>query len=293
MAILGMHYQIFQSIIFQQCFCRFFVHGTISAFAEAIVKEHGSPMQHAMLFPSHAVADRCVEFIHDQVPVQVKGENLRIIDLDPHPSLSGSIESKRATKLIPSVSAVLLSRNYRKHANAFWQHSGDGISSRRAEICHKAFDDGLLVVRRSNEVALKKLQRPCKGPRRYQRGNSMDAVPKAPSDQGHQHPVSTDAAIPERKDYVQYVEERFGRNLDESLAMNAKLAIRRRIAGSLTVDVDLLEKAGEAGRARQVRGFSEDDVYLYPTGMSSIFNTHRIILAARGARKSICFGYVL
>ncbi|KAL8705542.1 MAG: hypothetical protein Q9201_001359 [Fulgogasparrea decipioides] len=38
---------------------------------------------------------------------------------------------------------------------------------------------------------------------------------------------------------AQFVEERYGRNLDLSLAGKAKLAIRRRIAGALMVDVDL------------------------------------------------------
>lgn len=78
-----------------------------------------------------------------------------------------------------------------------------------------------------------------------------------------------------------------------SHASKAKLAIRRRIAGTLTANVDLsialdtplqLEPNGSAN------GFSEDDVYLYPSGMSSIFNTHRVLLKARGAMKSISFG---
>ena len=89
------------------------------------------------------------------------------------------------------------------------------------------------------------------------------------------------------------MEERFGRNLDMSLAMNAKLAIRRRISGALTADVELeeaLEMTKSAFPERQIRGFSEQDVYLYPTGMSSIFNTHRVLMACLGELKSVCFG---
>ncbi|KAK3044629.1 hypothetical protein LTS18_000776, partial [Coniosporium uncinatum] len=91
-----------------------------------------------------------------------------------------------------------------------------------------------------------------------------------------------------------FVEERFGRNLDLSLANNAMLAIRRRIAGVLTADVELedaLVKAPDRERTRQVSGFSEEDVYLFPTGMSSIYNTHRIWMALRGQLRSINYGF--
>ncbi|KAL9605927.1 MAG: hypothetical protein Q9179_000904 [Wetmoreana sp. 5 TL-2023] len=93
---------------------------------------------------------------------------------------------------------------------------------------------------------------------------------------------------------AQFVEERYGRNLDLSLAGKAKLAIRRRIAGALMVDVDLdqpPEDVTPSTNVRQVPGVSEDDVYLYPSGMSSIFNTHRIMMACRGKMRSICFGF--
>lgn len=77
------------------------------------------------------------------------------------------------------------------------------------------------------------------------------------------------------------------------MTTNAKLAVRRRIAGSLTADVDLpealtLEKDVE--NTRNVAGFSEDDVYLYPCGMSSIFNAHRNLMATKGELKSIVYG---
>ena len=43
---------------------------------------------------------------------------------------------------------------------------------------------------------------------------------------------------------------------------------------------------------REVSGFSVEDVYLYPCGMNSIYKTHQTMLQARGAMKSICFGFV-
>jgi cystathionine gamma-synthase len=92
---------------------------------------------------------------------------------------------------------------------------------------------------------------------------------------------------------AQFVEERFGRNLDTSLVSNAKLAIRRRIAGSLSADAIVTEAIAPRDRNNPARGIEQvsvDNVYLHPSGMSSIFNTHRVLLEARGSLRSICFG---
>jgi cystathionine gamma-synthase len=43
--------------------------------------------------------------------------------------------------------------------------------------------------------------------------------------------------------------------------------------------------------SRGVTVLSDDDVYLYPSGMNSIFNTHRMMLQSRGQLKSISFGF--
>ncbi|KAK0516905.1 hypothetical protein JMJ35_000060 [Cladonia borealis] len=255
---------------------RFFVHKSIEAFANAIVSRHGSPDEKAFLFPSHPVASRCAEFMRKQVPSLVIGKSLRLVDLYPNSGLSnGKVESE-TMHVKPIISAVLFPRDHIKIAKTFWQHSGDGVSSRRAEYCHRAFDDGRLTIQNTTVP-------PTKGPRRYQKKESIDnSIQCEPG------------RAPDRKDYLQFVEERFGRNLDISLACNAKQAIRRRIAGALTANVDLheaLEMAKPSTRTEHVGGFSEHDVYLYPCGMSSIFNTHRVMMACRGEMKSISFGF--
>lgn len=127
-----------------------------------------------------------------------------------------------------------------------------------------------------------------KGPQRYRKQTNSSTTD-----------VGQDGVLPEPKDHTQFVEERFGRNLDIKLAANAKLAVRRRIAGALTADTESSDKA-KAGQAveasidgRGVDGSLIDDVYLYPTGMSSIFNTHRSMMKCRGKLQSICFGFEL
>lgn len=194
------------------------------------------------------------------------------------------------------VSVVIYPKRHSALAKSFWQHTGEGVSSRRAELCHRAFNDGFLAPRPSDNQTdgshgHSTSQKSMKGPLRYQRARLAD---------GPEEHVRTraDSLEEERRsntdDSVLFVEERYGRNLDLSRASQAKVAIRRRIAGALTADVDLNDMT-DTGRTeigiRQVSGFSEEDVYLFPSGMSSIFNTHRIMMASRGALKSICFGF--
>jgi len=251
------------------------------------VKRYGSPTtENAFLFPSHAVAIRCVEFFRSQMPSLDAEESVRIVNLRPdvgQPTNGGKAE----VHATPIVSAVIFSRRHSKVAKTFWQHSGDGISSRRAEYCLKAFNEGHLVAQRplNGRITGFDFKSPSKGPRRYRKKESADLS----SNHKVQPPDGADG-----KESVQFVEERFGRNLDVSLAANAKLAIRRRIAGALTANVDLkeaLEFSDPPSRTEHVEGFSEQDVYLYACGMSSIFNTHRSLVAIRGQLKSISFGF--
>ena len=285
--------------------CRFYIHQSIASFAEAILVKHGRPNERAMLFPSTSVATRCVDFLiaqssinngqistgpQEQTPVLTKGKDVYLVEFEFQGEELVSIKDRIA---VSTITAVLFPENHFNTAKAFWQHSGDGISSRRAEFYHKAFEEGHLISRSSFAQQASAVSRTSKGPRRYQKDSSINK--QLVSDPGFNDPTSAGSKMPEKKDYVQFVEERFGRNLDASLAANAKLAIRRRIAGSLTADVDLreaLDISRDSGAIRKVTGFSEKDVYLYPTGMSSIFNIHQLMLATRGPLESISYGSV-
>ena len=75
--------------------------------------------------------------------------------------------------------------------------------------------------------------------------------------------------------------------------------MRRRIAGVLVKDIatiDLLvqdtDEVTEVGPSiRGVKSVSEDDVYLYPTGMGAIWNAHHMARMTRPDAKSVCFGF--
>ncbi|MCJ1424622.1 hypothetical protein MMC29_002510 [Sticta canariensis] len=208
---------------------------------------------------------------------------------------NGRIKDKEA-KLKPVVSAVLFPRTHHAVAKTFWQHSGEGISSRRAEFFHKAFDDGLLLVTadENTEPSVVSSLMPGKGPRRYQMGRSSYSPHQIQHHRDKDQSIVKVTAGAEGKEYVQFVEERFGRNLDMSLAANAKLAIRRRIVGALTADVELheaLQMTKASAMMRHLKGLSENDVYLYPAGMSALFNLHRTMMIFRGDLKSVCYGF--
>ncbi|KAF2085326.1 cystathionine gamma-synthase-like protein [Saccharata proteae CBS 121410] len=258
----------------------FFIHKSIARLADTLSAAYGLPHETAMLFPTHACASRCVDFFRQQAP-ELGPNHVRIVDFVPDPNHRHPEE-----RVLPRVSAVLFPKDRFKIAKTFWQHSGDGISSRRAEYFHQAYNEGLLVEKSQT------VQRQCKGPRRYQKKPSVDKTGHLPPTNGQLSSSSEETL--DGQDPVRFVEERFGRNLDVAFAYNAKLAIRRRIAGSLTANVGLteaLELEKDSERTRPVAGFSEDDVYLYPCGMSAIFNTHRSMMAARGPMKSISYGF--
>jgi cystathionine gamma-synthase len=242
-----------------------------------------------MLFPSTKTANSCVNFMLGRDP-SISPNQLKVVDLVLE---RGPGSTEIITKVSPSISAVLYPKEFFPVAKQYWQHSGNGVSSRRAEFCHTLFQEGLLV-RRTASSSPQSTEKLCKGPRRYQRG-SIDKTSRSNHASngidGVHSPISP--ANSEARESLQFLEERFGRNLDVSLVDNAKSAIRRRIAGALVDEVDLsLAPSGEmTSNMRGVAGLSEDDVYLYPCGMNSIFTTHQMMLKARGPLKSISFGF--
>ncbi|CEL06694.1 Putative Cystathionine gamma-synthase [Aspergillus calidoustus] len=259
-----------------QCgYPRFFVHPIIQELAQEVISRYGNPeVDAATLFPSPNTARVCLAFLSSKIPSE-DFQKVRVLDFVPTQQLETELPT--VTSIL---SCVIYPKDHASVAKQVWQHSGDGISSRRGEFCLSALRDGLIVEKKS-AAADATSQKFYKGPRRYQGRGSTNGIGKG-----------TSATQPQDgRESVQFIEERFGRNLSTSLASQAKIAVRRRIAGVLTEDVELseaLEKTSEQGR---IAGLDESDVSLFPTGMSSIFNSHRILLKGRGDLKSICFGF--
>jgi cystathionine gamma-synthase len=253
---------------------RFFVHPIIQSFADILAKNHGLPDDQAMLFTSAGGARRALSFVQHLVHREDKSR-IYVLDFVHNPKLP-------ETAVTPwiSFSALFFPSHCFPYAKQFWQHTGEGVQSRRAEYCRQEYEQGALVEKSAAEEFL----RQSKGPKRYRK-----AV------------TSLDGATPDsltttngNTDYNRFLEERFGRNLNLDKSAEAKAAIRRRIAGSLTKDTELhqaMTLSPDHSRMRSVPGFSVNDIYLYSCGMNSIYTTHRNVLLARGPKKSICYGF--
>ena len=241
-----------------------------------------------MLFPSVKTARRCEQFINQYAPSNSSTADVRVLDLVLDRSKT---TSEILIKLSPSISAVVFPKDLFSTAKQYWQHSGDGVQSRRAEFCHTLFQDGLLVDATLLQPLSNGARKATKGPKRYQRGSIGKASPVSPVRDGTNTPTTPSQT--ETRESSQFLEERFGRNLDVSLVDNARSSICQRIAGSLVDESDNVTDLGSKKTLnnRGIANLSEDNVYLYPCGMNSIFNAHDLMLKARGPLKSISFGF--
>jgi cystathionine gamma-synthase len=169
-----------------------------------------------------------------------------------------------------SVYLVLFPEGKFDIAKQFWQHTGLGISSRLATHILAA------LATSASPPPTPTHTRPM-AHRHYSAKPSRQPFPRG------EEPLEADQDV--------YLEQRYGRNLDVSAVKQAKGALRRRIAGVLVRDESAA--TGEVEVANSVRGVTvtEDDVFLFQCGMSAIWTAHQVGLDARGARKSVCFGF--
>ncbi|PYH41143.1 cystathionine gamma-synthase [Aspergillus saccharolyticus JOP 1030-1] len=269
-----------------QCgYPRFFIHPVIQELAAEIVRRFGTPKyETAMLFPSTTTAELCRSFMKSRLPVE-HHSGIRIMSFSPSHQTDAGLSP---TDLL--LSSVIYPKEFAPVAKQVWQHTGNGISSRRGEFCLGALKGGFLIERNTS-LADTISRRICKGPRRYQGRDSISGVSRSNGIHNQSQDLLSTGEAQDGKEYVQFIEERFGRNLNVSLADQARLAVRRRIAGVLTADVELSEALEKTEGEGRVAGLTDADVFLYPTGMSSIFNAHQMLLSCRGQLKSVCFGF--
>ncbi|KAF7790432.1 hypothetical protein EIP86_001387 [Pleurotus ostreatoroseus] len=67
-----------------------------------------------------------------------------------------------------------------------------------------------------------------------------------------------------------------------------KHILRQRIVSLITHSDSCVE---HVGRKSSCIPLNEDDVFIYPTGMSAIWYAHQLLLNAIGTRESVCFGF--
>ncbi|MCO5549613.1 hypothetical protein L7F22_003086 [Adiantum nelumboides] len=221
-----------------------------------------------------------------------------------------------------SIHIVLFPQSCFPIAKTFWQHTGDGISSRMAEVYLELLErrekvtsaDGVSssaggsagnVGSPNGNGSEPKSDSAYTKPRSYARNRHYSRNNSAAG--LHASAIlsaSSTPATPTTEEPVDsnYLEERYGRNMATIEAPRAKRALRKRIAGVASNDVvEACESESTNGHSQshsnpdiieraQGTQLSENDVYLYPTGMSAIFHAHQLALGLK-QEKSVCFGF--
>lgn len=263
---------------------RFFIHRSIEALSHNILAKYGHLGEECLLFPTTQTAQLCIDFVKSQAEERdLPVIDLRILEFHVPQTHTGILEDVTRTCL-SGLTAVILSKEMYSLGRLFWQHTGAGVSSRRAEACSRQLMQGTLLCQAEPNGTCPTGRRLNKGPRRYQKQSTEgdDLI----QFQAKQRPSL------ESKDSQQFVEERFGRNMNLDLVESAKLTVRKRIAGSQDEDVEsmLQLQEGQTWSNERQHVLSEDDVYLFPTGMNAIFSTHQMLLSVLGPKQAVCFG---
>lgn len=246
---------------------RFFIHHKIQELCRAIESAYGRENELCMVFPTYNVARRCRDFMLNQTS---PSNSIRIVQLSTPPKTQRDDDK---TYVQCHIAVVFFAKALFPFAKAYWQHTGEGISSRMGQYVleHIALPAPKYSKKRTNHT-----DSPCSSsPSPSPPLQSPKANNSPSSGRPLQSPTPSTQQTEQKEQFV-YMEERFGRNLDLGFATEAKSALKKRIASIVKDDV------------------SPDDVYLYPTGMTTIFSAHRLLLHVIPdglIHRSVCFGF--
>lgn len=273
---------------------RFFIHRSIQKLQSLLLSKFGHEGEACMLFPSPRVASEARDFLASRQPPV----SSRTVEYVVTPGAK-SLPSARTSDIdCIELQILFFDKSDFPSAKQFWQHTGDGITSRQAERALAFLGEapaGAAAPAASQTV------KPVTGRNRhYARDSRYSSTPATPTTPTTPTTDSVEGgepiSVPEEvaaADLGTYLEERYGRNLPLFNAPLAKQALRRRIAGGLLPNDAEFDQGSESHIAR---GVTPDDVYLYPGGMSAIWHAHDIARRARrasGAPEGIsaCFGF--
>lgn len=266
---------------------RFYIHSIIQALCARIEHKYGRDGEKAMVFPNYTIAKRCREFIFSKSETKPAVRVLQLSAAGP------KTEEEKSTLVATTIGVLFYPPALFPLAKSYWQHSGEGISSRLAEyvlknLFNEAADEKNHSIKfdvpkegaSKAELQARKIQ---------QISPSMNfARPKKNQSQN-------DESVQESETYI---DQKYGRVLDLKFGDAAKVALRRRIIGNIEASLLDLEQIKSTGADKSRRDsspntkhLSEDDVYLYPSGMSAIFNAHQALLKSQEPKKSVCFGF--
>lgn len=269
---------------------RFVIHPLVADLARQIEAKYARQGESAMIFPSVKSARRCRAFITARTLDLLLPLSIRILQLStpPPPTLEDAslvIESSFGLVLYPS--------NLFPIAKQYWQHVGEGISSRMALYISRALfnSDTLLLAAprpesQSSSGLNSSLRRLLHLKQERQAQMIQKKSPLISASFGSLDFTLTDVDL----DATAFIDQKFGRVLDLKFADGAKRALRRRICGKVSKSYNQVEEMEKSQRGKHL---SESDVYLFPSGMAAIFYAHHALLSLCGdkPKKSVCFGF--
>jgi cystathionine gamma-synthase len=261
-----------------------------------------------MLFPSTRIAEECRAFmINHEAQLRQANHLVRVIQfaIQADADTASPADCTSSDLNCLPVHIALFPPDFYKLARQFWQHTGLGISSRFSERCLAMLNElgsGPASPTPSYKGKGKAKALPPKAikgkksNRHYARKGSLSI--EQPSNGPEVEVEGNEEGLTESHDT--YLEERYGRNMSIADGEVAKRTLRRRIAGVLLRDPDdslnsLPTDSAEqqvGSSSRGVQSLSENDVYLYPTGMGAIWSSHQLVLKTMPPQaKSVCFGF--
>ncbi|KAI0690811.1 PLP-dependent transferase [Cerioporus squamosus] len=273
---------------------RFFLHLSIQKLARICEQKFGVQDERCLLCPTRKIAEQCRAFMIDRSTKAGSPVPVRLVQFTICP------EQDDTSTSCAELHIVLFPKDSFPLAKQFWQHTGICISSRLAERCLSLLGEDTGSPGSPKTPVPAPGRPPVKpGNRHYSAKSLGKSPPASPSvlQARFGQSITESSAEPLSKDHFNYVEERYGRNLPLESAAAAKRAMRRRIAGVLVRDTpkDWSTAGGHEAElgpsTRGVEGVTEDDVYLYPTGMAAIWSGHQLALGALPPAKSVCFGF--
>ncbi|KAF5382260.1 hypothetical protein D9757_008937 [Collybiopsis confluens] len=205
--------------ILEATYPRFVLHPLVKELVNLIKRASGiSEHQECLLFNSRRAAEACRTFIGRYFPETASELDVRCVSelaFGPHSD---------------QIFAVIYPKDQDEKAMKFWTFTGEGISSRLAEVC----------LRRTQGI------------------------------------TTVDLGLPPTRGH--FFSEYYFHHRPLTDPSKAKDAIRTRFAG-------VLDDTG-----RNVRGVpmtSQTDVYLYPSGMSAVWNAHQLIAETIAKRRGL------
>ncbi|KAG7661411.1 STR2 [[Candida] subhashii] len=259
---------------------RFFIHPIIQELCRKIEYKYGREGERCMVYPSYKVAKRCREFIKSKS--ESPSVKVRVLQLS---TPSPKTEEEKSMIVEASIGVVFFQADVYHLAKNYWQHSGEGISSRMGEyILNELFEKEKDQGPHSRRSSMMKSE--------LQAQKIQSRSPSISANRSHSNSRNgnSNGVVDELdKELDTFIEQKHGRVLDLKFATEAKRALRRRICGKADKSKNQMEEMEKAKRGKYL---SETDVYLFPSGMASIFYAHHALLkTSKQVKKSVCFGF--